>query len=140
MLDVVVVCLAINIYFEARNQPVEGQVAVSQVVMNRVDDRRFPDDPCAVIKQGPRTPTGVPLLHQCQFSWYCDGKSDIPEDHDAYRWATIVALGIMTDRYTDRVRGATHYHADHIEPDWPIIKTKTAHIGNHIFYRWEPDT
>ena len=140
MLDAIIVWLALNIYFEARNQPVEGQIAVSQVVMSRVNDDRYPNDVCEVIKQGPTSKRGLPILRQCQFSWWCDGKRDEPTDHDAYHWATFIAMELLAGRYDDYVDGATHYHADHVDPEWAIMKTKTTKIGNHIFWRWERST
>ena len=77
-----VTCLAENMYYEARNQSFAGQLAVSNVVMNRVADDRYPDTICEVVKQGPVRPswkgTGemIPVRNRCQFSWWCDGKSD----------------------------------------------------------------
>jgi len=138
MVNVMVMCLALNIYFEARNQSIDGQIAVTQVVLNRVEDSRFPDDSCKVIKEGPIR-NGMPVINKCQFSWYCDGFSDVPKDHDAYRWAINVAIGVVTGKYKDLVKGATHYHADHVSPDWSFIENHMATIGNHIFYKWEKD-
>ena len=78
-----IICLADNIYWEARNQPVKGMWAVALVTDNRVEDPRFPNNHCEVIKQGPTSKWWfkkhgkvVPIRHRCQFSWYCDGKSD----------------------------------------------------------------
>ena len=77
MIAEALVCLALNVYHEARDQPFIGQVAVAQVVMNRVKDERYPDDVCGVVKQGLTYSwdTDYPVLNRCQFSWYCDGKS-----------------------------------------------------------------
>ena len=69
-------CLAENIYFEARNQGFAGWVAVAQVTLNRVRDDRFPNTICEVVKQGLTYESGFPIRDKCQFSWYCDGKSD----------------------------------------------------------------
>ena len=69
-------CLADNIYFEARNQGFAGWVAVAQVTLNRVRDDRFPNTICEVVKQGLTYESGFPIRDKCQFSWYCDGKSD----------------------------------------------------------------
>ena len=78
-------CLALNIYFEARNQPVMGQIGVSMVVLNRVNSTDYPDNVCDVIYQGKHSKiTGMPFRHKCQFSWYCDGLTDTPKDVDAY--------------------------------------------------------
>ena len=131
-------CLALNIYYEARNQSVEAQIAVSQVVINRVRDDRFPDNICDVIMQAKHSKiTGKPLLNKCQFSWYCDGKTDKPHDLDAYRWAQIIAKHVSEGKSGDMIKGSTHYHASYVTPDWAKNKTKTVKIGDHIFYRWE---
>jgi spore germination cell wall hydrolase CwlJ-like protein len=82
------ICLSLTIYFEARNQPLEGQVAVAQVVLNRVMDDRYPDKVCDVVMQSRKyKDSGHPVKWSCQFSFYCDGKTDTPTDIDAYRWA-----------------------------------------------------
>ena len=81
----VLMCMALNIYFDARNQDWDGQLAVAHVVQNRVLDSRFPNTHCSVIQDGGER------RHQCQFSWYCDGKSDDPLDVLAWRNAMQVA-------------------------------------------------
>ena len=141
MYNAIVACLALNIYFEARNQSFEGQVAVSQVVFNRVADHRYPNDVCDVVYQAERNKQGKVIRNRCQFSWYCDGKNDTPKDIDAFRWASVVARTILDlgDMMPDYVNGATHYHTLNVKPGWKISKEKTAVIGNHIFFRWLPD-
>ena len=114
---------------------------------NRVADSRFPTTHCEVIKQGTTSKWWyenhgkiVPIRHRCQFSWYCDGKSDeIPlYDIDVYRTALIIAQKVFFGSYsTDITKGATHYHADYDFPAWRKQKTKTLVVANHIFYRWE---
>ena len=139
-MEAIIMCLALNIYFEARNQPIEGQVAVAQVVINRVIDERYSDHACDVITQGPTYPdNNLPIRHKCQFSWYCDGKSDRPTDYDAYRWAMNIATGVATEKLEDVTYGATHYHATRVSPDWSYRAHHTVTIGDHIFYRWEHD-
>tara|TARA_B100002019_G_C21049440_1_gene488491 strand:+ start:94 stop:681 length:588 start_codon:yes stop_codon:yes gene_type:complete len=143
-------CLALNMYFEARNQEWQGIVAVGLVTLNRVADSRFPDTPCEVVYQGPTSRWWyekhgkiVPIRHRCQFSWFCDGKSDIVPKHDQELWHSILTLsGEMIGSYNwgslyDITKGSTHYHADYVYPEWRREKTKTITIGNHIFYRWE---
>jgi len=138
-------CLADNIYWEARNQSTKGMIGVAFVTRNRVNDTRFPHSYCEVIKQGPERPSWkdknimVPLRHRCQFSWYCDGKSDnIPTiDLDIYEFARTIAFKIYNGHLTDFTVGATHYHADYVTPAWAKSKTKTITIDEHIFYRWE---
>ena len=104
-------CLALNAYWEARNQDMEGMIAVSQVVMNRVESEYYPDDVCEVVFQGPTRPSwkdpsiDIPVRHRCQFSWYCDGKSDnIPtKDSEAWNSARLAAYGVYTERVNNLV-------------------------------------
>ena len=133
------VCLALNIYHEARDQPFVGQVAVAQVVMNRVRDDRYPDDVCDVVYQGPTYSwkPDFPVRHRCQFSWYCDGKSDNTRDTEAWEIAMLIATGVYNGNLGDFVEGATHYHATYVLPEWAETKTKTVQIGDHVFYRWD---
>lgn len=149
-------CLAKNIYFESNNQSKVGMIAVARVVMNRVLDTRFPNNVCDVIyegpvkeswktKQDPSLPeedrTYFPRKHKCQFSWYCDGKpDDIPsrENNIAWRTAEDIAYQILVnDMYKGIVEGATHYHADYVNPAWNQTITLITHIDDHIFYRWD---
>jgi len=129
------VCLALNVYFEARNQPVMGQIAVSQVVLNRVRSPAYPDSICAVVKQAKYTRSGKLIRHKCQFSWYCDGKSDQPTDLSAYRWARYIALLVLYRGYPDLVDGATHYHSLSVDPEWNKRKQPLGIIGDHIFFK-----
>jgi len=133
------VCLALNVYHEARDQPFIGQVAVAQVVMNRVRDDRYPDDVCGVVYQGPTYSwkPDFPVRHRCQFSWYCDGKSDNTIDTEAWEIAMLIATGVYNGNLGDFVEGATHYHATYVLPEWAETKTKTVQIGDHVFYRWD---
>ena len=134
-----VVCLALNVYHEAKNQPMIGQIAVAQVVMNRVEDDRYPDDVWSVVEQVPTYSwtDDFPIRNRCQFSWYCDGKSDKPRDKEAWETALTVAHGVYYNNINDFVDGATHYHAVYVRPEWASTKTKIVQIGDHIFYRWE---
>ena len=141
-----ITCLADNIYWEARNQPVRGMFAVAFVVDNRVSDKRYPDTYCEVIQQGPTRPSWkdktilFPVKNRCQFSWYCDGKGDdIPlYDKQVYRIAVEIARIIFFGQYNEDItEGATHYHANYVFPAWRKTKTKTLIVGDHIFYRWE---
>ena len=132
-------CLAMNIYFETRASSLADAMAVSDVVMNRVYSRHFPNNICDVIYQAERYESGQPKRNQCQFSWYCDGKSDKPTDTVTYDNLYELSLDILSTDYpyVDITDGATHYHADHIRPAWAATKTKTIEIEDHIFYRWE---
>ncbi len=142
MLESAIMCLALNIYYEARSEPLAGQLAVAQVVLNRVYDDRFPDEICEVVHQGPtyKSNPDLPIRNRCQFSWYCDGKSDNPTDNGAFEQAHFLASWLITthpDNILDLSEGATHYHAVYVLPEWASSKTFTVRIGNHMFYRWE---
>ena len=144
--DNTVSCLAENMYWEARNQSKAAMLAVSHVVMNRVADSRYPDDICEVIYQGPtrkswKNPhTQIPVRNRCQFSWYCDGKSDIPPRVDLVLWFETIRLAeefLFNYRWIiDPTDGATHYHAYYVTPSWAKVKFRTARIESHIFYKW----
>jgi N-acetylmuramoyl-L-alanine amidase len=122
-------CLALNIYWEARSESRTGQVGVAMVTLNRVASPRFPGTICAVVKQGGPRP-----MHQCQFSWYCDGKSDIPNNAVAWRRAQEVAYAVLFGGPRDPTHGALFYHADYVSPYWSRSMTKTTRIGRHIYY------
>ena len=133
-------CLALNTYHEAKNQSMVGQIAVAEVVMNRVADSRYPNTVCEVVKQGPKYKgSDVPVRHKCQFSWFCDGKSDEPKrDSKEWRMAQEYARIVLSGRIVlDVTEGATHYHATYVKPSWAKTKTRTTRIESHIFYRWE---
>lgn len=122
-------CLALNIYHEARGEPLEGKIAVGHVVLNRAASRRFPGQICAVIKQG-----GENRRYRCQFSWWCDGRSDRPRNVTAWRESLLVALLIRRGATDDPTKGALWYHADTVEPYWAKIFKPNTKIGKHIFY------
>ena len=143
LLETAFICLALNTYHEAKNQSLVGQIATAQVVMNRVEDNRFPNTICEVVKEGPTRPSWedpnkeYPIRHRCQFSWYCDGKSDVPKEKDAWDTAMMVANHVFYRRVDDLVDGATHYHAHYVQPSWAETKTYIVRIDDHIFYRWD---
>ena len=124
-------CLAQNIYFEARSQPLIEQVAVAQVVMNRVRSPHYPNSVCDVVYHN-KYPG---RLHLCQFSWWCDGLSDLPRDANAWLEANQVASLVLTPDFPDLVDGATHYHAHYVSPSWASTLKSVATIGTHKFYR-----
>jgi N-acetylmuramoyl-L-alanine amidase len=119
-------CLALAIYWEARNQPILGQKAVAEVVINRANSPKFPKDICAVVQT-------------CDFSWYCDGKSDKPKEPKAwYRAFTIAkaALGSMNKRILPK--NTYYFHNTTVSP--PFFKKKhfVTQIGDHKFYKESP--
>ena len=135
------VCLATAIYFEARGEPTVGQIAVGQVIMSRVNDHRYPDNVCDVVKEGYYYSwnTSIPIPDKCQFSFWCDGKPEEITDHGAYEWAEEISWGLIegTLNIIDLTDGATHYHAYYVKPSWSKRFTQTVRINDHIFYRWE---
>lgn len=121
-----------NVYFEARDQPLAGQVAVAQVTMNRVNSPEYPNDVCGVVYQNKQ---GLARF-KCQFSWYCDGKSDIPREEEAWKRAQMVAMGVLggsghADLMDDSI---VNYHALYVEPYWSHELRMVAQIGDHVFY------
>jgi spore germination cell wall hydrolase CwlJ-like protein len=133
------VCMANAIYFESRSQSTVGQIAVGQVIMNRVSDYRFPGSVCEVVTDGLRYKwNNQMVLHKCAFSFYCDGKPEHITDHEAYQWAEQISFGILNNTlHIDLTDGSTHYHAHYVKPSWSDHFTKTVRINDHIFYRWE---
>lgn len=131
-------CLALNIYYEARGSNLADQAGVANVVMNRVNDRRYPGTICEVVKQGRKDANGNMLRNQCQFSWYCDGKSDVPADEERWIAAQMLAWQMIEDgKFRGLTEGATHYHATYVNPRWARDLQLVGRIGEHIFYRWE---
>lgn len=122
-------CLALNIYHEARSEPRKGQIAVARVTLNRVESKAFPNSVCGVVKQGGQK------RHRCQFSWWCDGKSDHPSDSQAWQRSLKVGKQVLADKAADPTKGALFYHADYVKPKWSKAFNRTAQIGRHLFYR-----
>lgn len=126
-----VLCLTVAIYYEARGEPIEGQAAVAQVILNRVQHPDFPDDACAVV------------FEPNQFSFVGDPSDLIPpmmENEQARRAterAAEVALEVVEGYHTHIT--STHYHADYVEPYWADVYTLDFRVGNHIFYSCQPE-
>lgn len=117
-------CLAIAIYFEARSEPKESQLAVAETIYNRMIDPRYPDSICSVVWQ------------RKQFSFTHDGKSDKPKNKQKYKEILEYSREIMKGELFVG-HGATHYHADYVAPSWSKELTQVGKYGRHIFYRWE---
>lgn len=130
-------CLALNIYHEARSDSKLGQKAVGFVTMNRVMHSSYPDTICDVIYQANLDQRGNPIRNQCQFSWYCDGKSDTPRDEALWKEATDVASEVIVEYniVEDFTEGAVMYHASYVNPYWASSYEKTVRIDTHIFYK-----
>lgn len=136
-------CLAQNIYFESRADNLAGQYAVADVVLNRVNDTRYPNTICEVIQEGPVSKwlleekgKRVPIRNRCQFSWFCDGKTDVPYEMDEWRKAQEIAYNIQVlSLYRGITEGATHYHATYVDPSWNKRMQHIGRIGAHLFFR-----
>ena len=129
-------CMAQAMYFEARDQGWRGMLAVGTVVQNRVRNPRYPDNVCAVVRQG-RLSDGRVRRGQCQFTFYCDGKPERPQDKKAWGVALDLAdLIIEQDLVIVGLEDATHYHATSVLPSWSKSHKVTFRrkVGRHVFY------
>lgn len=147
-------CLAKNIYHEARGESLEGKLAVAHVTLNRVHSPRFPDTVCKVVYQAVHSTWWweakgrlVPVRNKCQFSWYCDGKSDriqlttvegepIVRNVQAWQDSQAVALEVLLGITSDPTNGAKwYYNPDLADPYWKHSYIKTVQVGAHKFMR-----
>lgn len=132
------ICMAHAIYFEARSESTAAQMAVGHVILNRVQDPRFPNDVCSVVTEGMRHESGEMKRHKCQFSFYCDGKSENIYNTLAYQKAELLSWIVLDShiRY-DLTDGATYYHATYVLPKWATADrfTQTTCIDKHCFYK-----
>jgi spore germination cell wall hydrolase CwlJ-like protein len=123
-------CLADAVYFEARGEPVRGQIAVAQVVMNRVFSGYYPNDVCGVVYQDAHRHLA------CQFTFACDGIPDRVDEPDAWKRAEEIARDTLDGKlWLPDVGKATHYHAYWVRPVWIREMRKLDRIGVHTFYR-----
>ena len=154
-------CMAENIYFEGRAEPLMGKVAIGHVVMNRVASDRHPNTICEVVHEGPHRESWktrgkdvadserkfFPIRNKCDFSWYCDGEKDIiwvsymngeiiDANMTAWRDSVHMALMVMNGDLKDNTGGADHYYNYHIaSPYWGGAMTHTVYHGNHRFMK-----
>ena len=138
-------CLAQAIYFEARNEDTNGQIAVAYATLNRVKDPRFPKTVCSVVKQASYSSKGQKL--QCAFSWYCTTSAgNVPVRNkkgelnaviaQQFKASCLIAIAVLAGKTEDNTNGATHFHNPSISrPSWSKTMIKTARIGHHDFYR-----
>ena len=125
-------CLATAVYFEARGESYRGQVAVAQVVLNRVKDHRYPDTICGVVFQNQSR------RNSCQFSFACDGIPEVINDAKSWAQAQDIANRFTAgELYLTEVADATHYHATYVSPAWAPRMTKVTQIGLHVFYKFK---
>lgn len=123
-------CLAQAIYYEARSERRVGQLAVADVVLNRVKSSVYPDTICGVVFQGSERVTG------CQFSFTCDGSMEARLNQRLWKKSQNLSAAILAGMRVPVTRNATHYHADYVSPPWAKTLTPTATIGTHKFYRF----
>jgi len=123
-----ITCLARSIYWEARGEQAASMEAVANVVMNRPGHQGFPDTVCGVVKQGSEQGT-------CQFSWWCDGRSDDAKDDTSYALAKEIARKALNRQLPDRTGGALYFHQRNVKPDWSKEYLKTERLGKFIFYK-----
>ncbi len=122
-------CLAEALYFESRGESLAGQVAVAEVILNRVDDRHYPDSICGVVRQG-HGEAGA-----CQFSFYCDGEPERIANAEVFDTVGKIAWVMLEGKPRILTGKATHFHAASVRPSWAGRLVRTAQIGDHIFYR-----
>lgn len=126
--------LALNMYHEARGEGFEAMQMVGEVTLNRVDNEHFPDGICDVVYQARRDKSGNPIRHKCQFSWYCDGRSDNPRNEDMWEASIDIATGLVYGTIDLIGIDATHYHTVAVNPWWAEEYTMVGRYGNHVFY------
>jgi spore germination cell wall hydrolase CwlJ-like protein len=119
-------CLTEALYFEARGESLDGQIAVAEVILNRVDSPLYPRTVCGVVKQ--RGGGG------CQFSYVCDGRTKMREK-GAANLAGRIARAMLDGAPRVLTDGATHFHTRSVKPSWSKRFARTAAIGAHLFYR-----
>lgn len=120
-------CLALALYWEARGEGRRGMVAVGWTILNRVHSEHFPATPCGVVLQGGERPP-------CEFSWWCDGKSDRPREPQSWHQAMLIAAELLLDPPPDPTGGSLYYHSTSIRSPWHQQRVRTALIGRHVFY------
>ncbi|MCY4445953.1 MAG: cell wall hydrolase [Rhodobacteraceae bacterium] len=121
-------CMAEAIFFEARGEPLAGKYAVGEVILNRVKSKAFPNTICGVVRQG-----GTKRA-QCQFSYYCDGRSEKISEPESFKGIMKITHNIIHGLYTPTTKGATYFHALSSNPRWSKVFQHTATVGYHKFY------
>jgi spore germination cell wall hydrolase CwlJ-like protein len=122
-----ITCLAMAVYYEARSESLDAQLAVAEVIINRKHHPAYPSTICGVVKDD-----RGPLAHDCQFSFWCDGKPERPNNKAAWETAQDVARAALRGDVLGH--GATHYHAASVSPSWAAVYQPVGQIGAHVFY------
>jgi len=128
ILDDAITCLARSIYWETKGKDDASMEAIANVVMNRIDHEGFPNTICGVVKQG--NEQGV-----CQFSWWCDGRSDDAKEEESYSHAKEIARKALNRQLKDRTGGALYFHCRKAVPNWSKEYIRTVEVGEHVFYK-----
>jgi spore germination cell wall hydrolase CwlJ-like protein len=123
-----ITCLSRTIYWEARGEGAASMEAVANVVMNRLGHEGFPNTICEVVRQGREQGA-------CQFSWWCDGRSDKARDDDSYAIAKEITRKALNRQLTDRTDGALYFHQRKANPHWSSQYIKTVEVGEFVFYK-----
>jgi len=127
-LEDAITCLARTIYWEANRKDNAEMEAIANVVMNRLGHKGFPNTICGVVKQGHEQGA-------CQFSWWCDGRSDDAEEDKSYAIAKEIARKALNRQLTDRTGGALYFHHRKVTPNWSNEYVRTVEVGEHVFYK-----
>ena len=127
-LDDAITCLARTIYWEARGEAIADMEAIANVVMNRLGHEGFPTTICSTVRQGREQGS-------CQFSWWCDGRSDQAKDDESYATAKEIARKALNLQLMDRTSGALYFHQRKSTPGWAAEYARTVEIGEFRFYK-----
>lgn len=129
-------CLAEALYYEARGEGVEGEKAVAEVVLQRTRDAFYPHTICGVVYEGVQRDR-----KDCQFSFACDGALRKPKERGTWQHVRLLADRIVSGavKLAGETGHAIAYHSVDVDPYWAEDMVKTAQIGNHIFYRRDPN-
>jgi spore germination cell wall hydrolase CwlJ-like protein len=127
-LDDAITCLSRTIYWEARGEGAAGMEAIANVVMNRLGHEGFPNTICGVVRQGHEQGA-------CQFSWWCDGRSDDAEEEKSYAISKEITRKALNRQLTDRTGGAMYFHSKTTTANWSVGYIKTLKVGDHVFYK-----
>jgi spore germination cell wall hydrolase CwlJ-like protein len=127
-LDDAITCLSRSIYWEAKGEGDAGMQAIANVVMNRLGHEGFANTVCAVVKDGQEQGA-------CQFSWWCDGRSDDVVEEEPYARAKELSREALNLQLEDLTQGAMYFHHERLTPDWSEEYIETVKIGEHIFYK-----
>ncbi|MDX9785903.1 MAG: cell wall hydrolase [Desulfobacterales bacterium] len=123
-----ITCLSRTIYWEAKGEGIAGMEAIANVVMNRLGHEGFSNTICEVVMQGREQGA-------CQFSWWCDGRSDDVKEVKSYAIAKEIARKALNRQLIDRTGGALYFHHRKVTPSWSSEYIKTVDVGKHVFYK-----